>query len=309
MGRLKKPHASRQSAQDSLFRLLKYIPAATALWYFCCARDNPLLLVPITHIELLQPTSISLNPLQYLVHCSPEQYHIGIMSDLRSKSTVHGRVCKILPAQTTTLCFPCCILNPCNYPCTEYQGKLLSLILPNFETSTPEVPDEVSKIQTDSSSDFPPPAVDAIQHRSMTTVVKNILPSTTSENGSSATCVYVAVPKSNRRRRWSRREQEKLIEAVPEHGTVDWKAVSSYLKKHKITRTPKQCRERYRYQDHPRLDFGDWTSSEDKALCELFPKFPGKWAEIGRDERLHHRSPLQIRNRWTWQFQNRNPQQ
>lgn len=125
------------------------------------------------------------------------------MSDLRSKCTAHGRTCKILAVSTPTACISRSLLNPCNYPCVDCSGKLLSLILRNAEPSTPQVPDEMNKMQSDCISDCTLPNAATVQHQNQKLVVAHILPSSTSATRSSATTVKDPVQKSNSRRRWN----------------------------------------------------------------------------------------------------------
>ena len=63
-----------------------------------------------------------------------------------------------------------------------------------------------------------------------------------------------------------------------------------------VTRTAKQCRERYFNHLKADLHKGRWTAEEDAQLCHLKTSIGGQWVVISRA--ITGRSENSVKNRW-----------
>lgn len=93
-----------------------------------------------------------------------------------------------------------------------------------------------------------------------------------------------------RRGPWTPDEDRKLMEMVSICGASNWKRISGAL----VTRTSKQCRERYHQNVKPTLNKSPITPEEGALIEKLLAKYGKKWAEIARH--LNNRSDNAVKN-------------
>ena len=77
-------------------------------------------------------------------------------------------------------------------------------------------------------------------------------------------------------------EDTQLRKIVAETGTEDWTDVANKLhqKNHLISRTGKQCRERWYNHLDPNVNKGNWTYAEELLLFELHKELGNKWKQM-----------------------------
>lgn len=92
--------------------------------------------------------------------------------------------------------------------------------------------------------------------------------------------------------KFSLEEDAHLLRLVKNNDSkINWKYISMKMK----TRSPRQCRERYKNYLNPSLQHDEWTLEEDKLLIKLFYQLGNKWNLISKQ--VKGRSGNAIRNR------------
>lgn len=94
------------------------------------------------------------------------------------------------------------------------------------------------------------------------------------------------------RHAFSDKEDEQLKKLVQIHGEHDWKVISNALG----TRSPRQCRERYRNYLMPGIENGPWTTEEENLLISKFNEIGPRWTVL--TQYFPTRSEINIKNRW-----------
>jgi hypothetical protein len=87
-------------------------------------------------------------------------------------------------------------------------------------------------------------------------------------------------------------EDTKLVELVTEFGDSEWDVIS-FLHG---SRSPRQCRERYRNYLAPTLRADPWTPQEDELLLRTCAEQGQKWHKVAAI--FQNRSENAVRNRW-----------
>ncbi|GAP90824.2 putative myb-like DNA-binding domain-containing protein [Rosellinia necatrix] len=95
-----------------------------------------------------------------------------------------------------------------------------------------------------------------------------------------------------RRGPWSQREDATLVRLVQQQGPLNWVKISDTL----ISRSPKQCRERYHQNLKPSLNHEPISAEEGQLIEKLVSELGKRWAEIAR--RLNNRSDNAVKNWW-----------
>ncbi|EAY14130.1 Myb-like DNA-binding domain containing protein [Trichomonas vaginalis G3] len=95
------------------------------------------------------------------------------------------------------------------------------------------------------------------------------------------------------RHKFTKAEDELLKSLVEKYGEANWVVVSAQMK----TRSPRQCRERYKNYLSPKIQNGPWTPEEEALLVEKVKEFGQRWANIAVF--FEPRSDVNVKNHWT----------
>ncbi|KAI1172287.1 Homeodomain-like protein [Nemania sp. FL0916] len=95
-----------------------------------------------------------------------------------------------------------------------------------------------------------------------------------------------------RRGPWSQCEDATLVRLVQQQGPLNWVKISDTL----MSRSPKQCRERYHQNLKPSLNHEPISTEEGQLIEKLVGELGKRWAEIAR--RLNNRSDNAVKNWW-----------
>jgi hypothetical protein len=95
------------------------------------------------------------------------------------------------------------------------------------------------------------------------------------------------------RHKFTKVEDELLKSLVQKYGESNWCAVAAQIK----TRTPRQCRERYKNYLSPKIKNGPWTPEEEELLAKKVAEIGPKWAHISTF--FAPRSDVNVKNHWT----------
>lgn len=93
-------------------------------------------------------------------------------------------------------------------------------------------------------------------------------------------------------RKWTKDEDEKLLQLIKEFGDNDWR----HLAKKFDGRNSRQCRERWNYYLNPDLIQGQWTHEEDDLIISLRNRLGPQWTKISKY--FKHRTDAMIKNRY-----------
>jgi hypothetical protein len=94
------------------------------------------------------------------------------------------------------------------------------------------------------------------------------------------------------RRKFMPDEDRQLRALVAQLGTKSWGKIATYMP----TRSPRQCRDRYKNYLLDSLVSDVWTAREDAILIQKVQEIGPKWVEIAKF--LSGRSGNHVKNRW-----------
>lgn len=95
------------------------------------------------------------------------------------------------------------------------------------------------------------------------------------------------------RHKFTKAEDELLKSLVEKYGETNWVVISSQMK----TRSPRQCRERYKNYLSPKIKNGPWTPEEEELLIQKVKELGQRWANIALY--FEPRSDVNVKNHWT----------
>lgn len=80
------------------------------------------------------------------------------------------------------------------------------------------------------------------------------------------------------RRKFTPEEDELLKNLVATFGPTDWQTIAQHL----VSRSPRQCRERWKHYISPDVVTGNWTDEENQLLLQKFKDHGPQWAIIAK---------------------------
>ena len=100
-----------------------------------------------------------------------------------------------------------------------------------------------------------------------------------------------SIKKVKHQKKWSKEEDEKLINIVQENNEKNWKQIASYFSK----KNALQCFSRYR-RIKPGIKKGFWKKEEDDLILSLIEIYGKSWSKISKI--IKTRNGKQIRDRY-----------
>ena len=98
------------------------------------------------------------------------------------------------------------------------------------------------------------------------------------------------------KKKFTSEEDNLLASLVKQHGESNWKKVAARM----IGRTPRQCRERWKYYlckgENPGFSSSNWTKYEDDLLLEKYIIYGPRWAKIAAF--FPNRNDVNLKNRY-----------
>lgn len=85
-------------------------------------------------------------------------------------------------------------------------------------------------------------------------------------------------PKKITRRKFTPEEDELLKNLVATFGPTDWQTIAQHL----VSRSPRQCRERWKHYISPDVVTGNWTDEENQRLLQNYKDHGPQWAIIAK---------------------------
>ncbi|KAI5528046.1 RNA polymerase II transcription regulator recruiting protein [Trichomonas vaginalis G3] len=97
---------------------------------------------------------------------------------------------------------------------------------------------------------------------------------------------------TGQRHKFTRAEDELLKSLVQVYGETKWALISEKMQ----TRSPRQCRERYKNYLSPKIQNSPWTPEEENLLIQKYQQLGPKWSIISVF--FAPRSDVNVKNHW-----------
>ena len=99
--------------------------------------------------------------------------------------------------------------------------------------------------------------------------------------------------KENTHRKFTQAEDQLLVTYVRKYGEKNWKTIAKMMD----GRTPRQCRERFKYYlSTPLMNVSNWSQEEDALLLQKYQEMGSKWSQIALF--FPGRTDINIKNRF-----------
>jgi hypothetical protein len=102
----------------------------------------------------------------------------------------------------------------------------------------------------------------------------------------------IPLEKKISRRKFSPDEDDMLRGLVNQLGKSDWSLIAQHLP----TRSPRQCRDRWKHYLSPEVLTGNWTEADDQLLMAKVQELGQKWSIIA--QLLPGRTDIGVKNRY-----------
>ena len=99
------------------------------------------------------------------------------------------------------------------------------------------------------------------------------------------------IKKVIKQKKWTKEEDNQLLNLVKENNGKNWKEISSYFH----NKNPLQCFSRYK-RIRPELNKGSWKKEEDSLILNLIKTYGNSWSKISKI--IKTRNGKQIRDRY-----------
>jgi hypothetical protein len=103
---------------------------------------------------------------------------------------------------------------------------------------------------------------------------------------------YSSNQATRKRTRFTKREDQQLIELIQEHGNSNWKEIASLM----TNRNTRQCKDRWDGFLSPNINNTAWTFEEDIFLVEKIKEFGTKWKLL--TQFFPNRNDTSLKNRY-----------
>jgi hypothetical protein len=92
--------------------------------------------------------------------------------------------------------------------------------------------------------------------------------------------IPLPVPREKKisRHKFTQEEDDVLRQLVAHNGTGDWTLIAQHF----LSRSPRQCRDRWKHYLSPDVVVGNWTEDDDRLLLQKVDELGSRWAAIAQ---------------------------